>query len=92
MRGAVHPLVHTYSWPCAAPNTGVNYTLNFKVEQLAFLLRTREVSGSNLDAGDRPFSLRFFVVFVSPSRKMREQCFKLGHDRFLPHPYNSFIL
>jgi hypothetical protein len=32
-------------------------------------------------------SLRFFVLFFSPFRKMRGYCIKLGHDRFLPRPF-----
>jgi hypothetical protein len=29
--------------------------------------------------------LRFFVIFLSPCKKMAGQCIKLNHHRFLPH-------
>jgi hypothetical protein len=31
--------------------------------------------------------LRFFVVFVNPSKQMPGQYLKLGHNYFLPHPF-----
>jgi hypothetical protein len=32
-----------------------------------------------------------FIVFLSFSRQMLGQCLKLGHDCFLPHPFNPFF-
>jgi hypothetical protein len=51
-------------------------------EWLIFLLRIREVPGSNL--GPRPAILRVFVFFLSPSRRM------LGkHLKIRPRPFPS---
>jgi hypothetical protein len=41
--------------------------------------------------GDRLSWLRVFVVFLSPSRPTRESALKLGHDRFLPKPFQYVI-
>jgi hypothetical protein len=35
--------------------------------------------------------LRVFMVFLSPSRQMLGQYLKLGHDRFLPHPFQFIV-
>jgi hypothetical protein len=42
--------------------------MNIMVEWLALLLHIREIPGSNLDLETRNPDLRFFVVFLSPSR------------------------
>jgi hypothetical protein len=41
--------------------------------------------------GDQLFWLRFLVVFLSPSRQMPGYYLKLGHDRFLPHPFQFIV-
>jgi hypothetical protein len=41
--------------------------------------------------GNRLSWLRFFVVFLSPSRQMPGQYLKLGHDLSLPHPFQLII-
>jgi hypothetical protein len=46
------------------------------VEWLALLLRIREVPDSNLGPETRLSSLRFFVVFLSPSKQMPGQYLK----------------
>jgi hypothetical protein len=61
--------------------------LNVVVERLTLLLRIREVPGSNLGLGNRLCLSRFFVVFLSPSRRILEWRLKLGHHRFLPNPF-----
>jgi hypothetical protein len=35
--------------------------------------------------------LKYFVVFLSRPRKMPRYHLKLGHGRFLPHPFQLFI-
>jgi hypothetical protein len=62
---------------------------NVTVEWLALLYRNRHVPGSNLDL-ERAIQ-KFFVVFVSPSRKIMRQYLKLGHDRFIQHTLQLFI-
>jgi hypothetical protein len=36
--------------------------------------------------------LRFLVVFLSPSRRMPDSTLKLGHDGFLPNPFQFIII
>lgn len=36
---------------------------------------------------DRLSWLRFYIVFLSPSRHILRQRLKLQHDHFLPHPF-----
>jgi hypothetical protein len=55
------------------------------LDWLTPLFRIREVSGSNL--GVETGYPNFFVVFLSCSRKMQGYYIKLGHDRFLPYPF-----
>jgi hypothetical protein len=56
------------------------------VDPLPLLLRVRKVPGSIL--GPKTGYPEFFVVFLSPSKRMLELCFKLGHNRLLPNTFH----
>jgi hypothetical protein len=62
------------------------------VKWLTLVLRIREVQCSNLRTGDQLCSLRFFVVLLSPSRRVPAQYLSLGHDRFLQNPFQFIIV
>jgi hypothetical protein len=62
-------------------------TPNVFVEWLPFVIRIREVPDSILGPGDGLSSLRFFKIFLSPSR--RDNTSKLGHNCFLPNPFQN---
>jgi hypothetical protein len=63
--------------------------LNVVFEWLTFLLHIREVPGSNLNPEtDCPDTSITSFSSVPPS-KYRDSALKLGHDRFLPNPFNS---
>jgi hypothetical protein len=47
--------------------------------------------GPSSNLGRRAASLSFFVVFLSPSRRMLECTLQLGHDRILSHPFKFII-
>jgi hypothetical protein len=60
------------------------------VEYLTLLLRIREVPGSNLDP-ETGCPDRDYMVFSVPPGKFRKRTSKLGHDHFLPHPFQFII-
>jgi hypothetical protein len=60
---------------------------NIQSEWLAFLLRIREVPGSNLGP-ETGYPDRLFVVFLGPFTQMPGYYHKLVHDRFLPYPFD----
>jgi hypothetical protein len=60
------------------------------VKWLAFLLRTWEFSGSKFGP-ETGYPDRDFVCFLSPSGEIKENRLKLGHDRFLPHPFQFVV-
>jgi hypothetical protein len=59
---------------------------NFVVEWLTLLVRIREVPGSNL-ARSRTILIE---VFRSVSKSLQANA-GIGHDRFLPHPFQFII-
>jgi hypothetical protein len=69
------------------PHITIQDILNVVVEWLTLLLQTRvqisPLSMTNLT--------RTFVVFFSPFRRMSGYTLKLGHDRFLPNPFQFII-
>jgi hypothetical protein len=63
------PICRTYSLGLFLPPHALAKP-SVVVERLTLLLCIGEVPGSNLGPGDRLSWLRFFVVFLSPSRRM----------------------
>jgi hypothetical protein len=77
-------------------NTPFDFTVpvifapNVVVKWLTFLLRIRKVPGLNLGPETSYSDWGFFVVSsVSPADWYNT--LKLGHDRFLPHPFQLII-
>jgi hypothetical protein len=64
---------------------------NLLVEWLAFLLCTREVSGSDLGSKIEYPDWGFSCFSPVRSNKCRGSTSKLGHDRFLPNPFQLII-
>jgi hypothetical protein len=64
---------------------------NVVVEWLTFLLRTREVPGVNigLETGYPNWGFSWFASF--PPDECWDSTLKLGHDRFLPNPFQFTI-
>jgi hypothetical protein len=56
---------------------------------VAILLLIRELMRSS--NGAVTALAEVIVIFLSPFRKTPGQYFKLGHDRFRPHPFQSII-
>jgi hypothetical protein len=56
----------------------------------ARLLCIRDFSVSNISP-DVGYHVRFFRGFFNPSRNISIRNIKLGHDRFLPHPFQFII-
>jgi hypothetical protein len=54
---------------------------------LTLLLRIREVTGSNLGLETGSPDWGFSCFSSVPPSKSWDSAFKLGHDRFLPHPF-----
>jgi hypothetical protein len=63
--------------------------MNFVIEWLVLFLR---ISKSRVQVSARKSDIltQIFVVFLSPFKKVQEQCLKLGLDRFLSYTYLSF--
>jgi hypothetical protein len=72
---------HSWDWTEELWMLGVQ---NFMVEWLVFLSRIQ-------NSARRPAILRAFVVFLSPSRQVPAQHYKVGHARFLSQPSQCII-
>jgi hypothetical protein len=62
---------------------------NVVVESWKLLIRILEVRVQIL--ARRQPDRCFFVVFLSPTRRIPDSTLKLGHDRFLPNPFQFII-
>jgi hypothetical protein len=64
-------------------------------QELEIMLPIREVSGSNFGLGTICNECNCSVFFQStpfpPSKQMTGQHLKLGHDRFVPRPFQFII-
>jgi hypothetical protein len=61
------------------------------VEWLTLLLCIRDVPGSNLESETGYPDQGSFVVFLSSSKRIPDSPVKLGHDRFLPNPFQFIV-
>jgi hypothetical protein len=68
--------------------TSTTETTNAETEWLAFLIRIREGPGFNSRHEERLSCLRVFEVFLGPSRFWT---FEIGHNLFLPYPFQFII-
>jgi hypothetical protein len=64
---------------------------NIVVEWLTLLLHIREVPGSNLDLETGHSDWSFLWFSSIPQGKFRDSISKLGHNCFLPHPFQFII-
>jgi hypothetical protein len=60
------------------------------MEWLALSIHTREIR-VQISVRRRDILIDLFAVFLSPSRKMRGEYLKLGHNRFLIYPLQFII-
>jgi hypothetical protein len=65
---------------------------NVVVEWLTVVLCIRNITVWNLGPGDRIFWLMFFMVFLGSSWRMPSNTLKLGHEHFLPNPFQFIII
>jgi hypothetical protein len=79
--------LQNYCTDCILP---IQTDPNVAAEMLALLLRIPVVPGTNLGP-ETGYPDRFFVYFLSPSKLMLGYYLKVGHDRFLLHPFQLII-
>jgi hypothetical protein len=71
----------TRCWECNS------FTRRELVQAAMLLTYIREVFGSNLCRDTDLPDVRFFVVYLCPSRQMLGPTFKLGYERVCPHSF-----